>query len=45
MFSFGRGNNLGEKKLRKIADKVMKQLDRGEDADAVKAWARAEAAK
>ena len=45
IFSFGRGNNLSEKAIRKIADKVMKKLDQGEDADDVRAWARAECAK
>ena len=45
IFSFGRGNNLSEKAIRKIADKVMKKLDQGEDADEVRTWARAECAK
>ena len=45
IFSFGRDNNLSEKAIRKIADKVMKKLDQGEDADDVRAWARAECAK
>ncbi len=45
IFSFGRDNNLSEKAIRKIADKVMKKLDQGEHADDVRAWARAECAK
>ena len=45
IFSFGRDNNLSEKAIRKIADKVMKKLDQGEHADDVRAWAGAECAK
>ena len=44
-FQCGRRTNLSEKAIRKIADKVMKKLDEGDEADEVRTWARAECAK
>ena len=45
IFSFGRGCDLTEKSIRMIADKALKKLDEGDEADEVRTWARAECAK
>ncbi len=45
LFSFGHGYRLTEKSIRMIADKVLKKLDEGGEADEVKTWARAECIK
>ena len=45
IFSFGRFCGLTEKSIRMIADKALKKLDEGGEADEVRTWARAECAK
>jgi len=45
IFCFGRGCGLTEKSIRMIADKALKKLDEGDEADEVRTWARAECAK
>ena len=42
IFCFGRGCGLTEKSIRMIADKALKKLDEGDEADEVRTWARAE---
>ncbi len=42
IFCFGRGCGLTEKSIRMIADKALKKLDEGGEADEVRTWARAE---